>query len=79
LGEYTVPIKLHRDVTATVKVLVEPDEGTKAKLKAAAEAQARTNAKAEAKATAASKGNPAEQVPPAEVPETAPEAEEESA
>ncbi len=79
LGEYTVPIKLHREVTATVKVLVEPDEETKAKLKAAAEAQARTDAKAEAKATAASKETPAEQVPSAEVPETAPEAEQENA
>jgi len=30
LGEYDVPIKLHRDVTAFIKVRVEPEGGTKA-------------------------------------------------
>ena len=35
LGEYNVPVKLHREVTATVKVLVEPDAETKAKIEAA--------------------------------------------
>jgi large subunit ribosomal protein L9 len=74
LGEYNVPVKLHRDVTTTVKVLVEPDEETKAKLKAAAEAQA----KASARAPAAAKEAPAAEVPPAKTPETAAEAEPES-
>jgi len=41
LGEYDVPLKLHREVTTTIKVLVEPDEETKAKIKAAAEVQAK--------------------------------------
>lgn len=45
LGEFNVPIKLHREVTGTVKVLVEPDAETKAKLEAAA-AQAQSQAKA---------------------------------
>lgn len=72
LGEYTVPIKLHRDVTGTVKVIVEPDEETKAKLQAAAEAQA----KADAKAAAAKQAAPAE-APAAESTEAAPEAEQE--
>ena len=40
LGEYSVVVKLHRDVAAAVKVLVEPDEETKAKIAAAAEAAA---------------------------------------
>ena len=74
LGEYNVPVKLHREVTTTVKVIVEPDEETKAKLKAAAEAQA----KADAKAAAA----PPKEAPPAkapEAPETAAEAEQENA
>jgi len=69
LGEYNVPVKLHREVTTTVKVLVEPDEETKAKLKAAAEAQA--------KAVAAPPEAPKE-APAAEPPATSPEAEEES-
>ena len=46
LGEYGVPIKLHREVTATVKVLVEPDEESRAKIQAAAEAKAKAAAKA---------------------------------
>jgi large subunit ribosomal protein L9 len=46
LGEYNVPIKLHRDVTASVKVLVEPDEESKAKIQAAAEAKAKAVAEA---------------------------------
>jgi large subunit ribosomal protein L9 len=78
LGEYNVPVKLHRDVTTTVKVTVEPDEETKAKLKAAAEAQA----KAEAKAPAPPKEAPAVEAPPvvaaegaAEPPASTPEAE----
>jgi large subunit ribosomal protein L9 len=74
LGEYNVPVKLHRDVTTTVKVLVEPDEETKVKLKAAAEAQA----KASARAPAAAKEAPAAEAPPAKTPETAAEAEPES-
>ena len=69
LGEYNVPVKLHREVTTTVKVLVEPDEETKAKLKAAAEAQT--------KAVAAPPEAPKE-APAAEPPATSPEAEEES-
>jgi large subunit ribosomal protein L9 len=44
LGEFNVPVKLHREVTATVKVLVEPDAETKAKLEAAAQAQAQSKA-----------------------------------
>lgn len=76
LGEYTVPIKLHRDVTGTVKVIVEPDEETKAKLQAAAEAQAKADAKADAKAAAAKQAAPAE-APAAESTEAAPEAEQE--
>jgi large subunit ribosomal protein L9 len=73
LGEYTVPVKLHREVTATVKVLVEPDAETKAKLEAA-EAQAKVNAKA----PAAPKEAPAAEAPSAEAPEAAPEAEKEN-
>jgi len=44
LGEYNVPLKLHRDVTATIKVVVEPDEETKAKMQAASEAKAKAAA-----------------------------------
>jgi len=40
LGEYKVPVKLHREVSSTVIVHVDPDEETKAKLQAAAEAKA---------------------------------------
>ena len=69
LGEYNVPVKLHREVIATVKVLVEPDAESKAKLQAAAEAQA----KASAQTPAAPK-----EAPPAEAPETAGEAEQEN-
>ena len=69
LGEYNVPVKLHREVTATVKVLVEPDAESKAKLQAAAEAQA----KASAQTPAAPK-----EAPPAEASETAGEAEQEN-
>ena len=65
LGEYNVPVKLHREVTATVKVLVEPDEETKAKIKAAAEAQA----KAAAQAPAPPQEAPAAEAPAAEAPE----------
>jgi len=72
LGEYTVPIKLHRDVTGTVKVLVEPDEETKAKLQAAAEAQAREDAK---KSSVPKEAAPAE-APAAESPEATPEPED---
>jgi large subunit ribosomal protein L9 len=79
LGEYTVPVKLHREVTATVKVVVEPDAETKAKLQAAAEEQAKASAQAAAKAAA--KAAPAEAPqeaaaePSAEpAPESAPEA-----
>jgi large subunit ribosomal protein L9 len=46
LGEYGVPVKLHREVTATVKVLVEPDAESKAKIQAAAEARAKAAAEA---------------------------------
>ena len=46
LGEYQVPVKLHREVIATIKVLVEPDAETKAKMQAAAEAQAKADAHA---------------------------------
>ncbi|HTS69083.1 MAG TPA: 50S ribosomal protein L9 [Terriglobia bacterium] len=67
LGEYSVPVKLHREVTTTIKVLVEPDEETKAKLQAAAEAQV--------KAAAAPPAMPKE-APPADVPAPAPDAEE---
>ncbi|MGA2987825.1 MAG: 50S ribosomal protein L9 [Terriglobia bacterium] len=74
LGEYKVPIKLHREVTATVKVLVEPDEESKAKIQAAAEAQA----KASAKAPAAPKEAPPAEAPAAEAPEAAAEAEQEN-
>jgi len=35
LGEYGVPIRLHTEVTATVKVVVEPDAESKAKIEAA--------------------------------------------
>ena len=74
LGEYNVPIKLHRDVTGSVKVIVEPDEETKAKIKAAAEAQAR----AQAKAPAPPKEAPAAEPPVAEAPATTAEAEQET-
>lgn len=46
LGEYGVPVKLHREVTASVKVLVEPDAESKAKIQAAAEARAKAAAEA---------------------------------
>ncbi|MFZ0959451.1 MAG: 50S ribosomal protein L9 [Terriglobia bacterium] len=71
LGEYNVPVKLHRDVTTTIKVNVEPDEETKAKLKAAAEAQARDAARA----PAGPKEAPAPEAPPAEAPPAPPAAE----
>ena len=54
LGEYNVPVKLHREVIATVKVKVEPDEESKAKIEAAAAA-----AKAESKPQAEGTGAPA--------------------
>ncbi len=54
LGEYSIPVKLHREVTGTVKVVVEPDEESKAKILAAAEA----HAKAEAEAVSAPKEAP---------------------
>jgi len=73
LGEYTVAIKLHRDVTGTIKVLVEPDEETRAKMQAAAEAQA----KADAKAAVAAKEAPPAEPPAAESTDAAPEAEQE--
>ena len=60
LGEYNVPVKLHRDVTATVKVTVEPDEESKAKIQAAAEAKAKTAAEAPPPA-APSPAEPSEQ------------------
>ena len=70
LGEYQIPVKLHREVTATVKVLVEPDEETKAKIRAAAEAEAKARAEAPvAKAPETAGG----------APETAAQAEPESA
>jgi large subunit ribosomal protein L9 len=49
LGEYDVPIKLHREVVATVKVKVEPDAESKPRIEAATAASA---AKAEARAKA---------------------------
>jgi ribosomal protein L9 len=58
-------VKLHREVTATVKVHVEPDEESKAKIQAAAEAQARDNART----AAAPKEAVAAEVPAAEAPE----------
>jgi len=60
LGEYNVPVKLHRDVTATVKVTVEPDEESKAKIQAAAEAKAKAAAEAPPPA-APSPAEPSEQ------------------
>ena len=71
LGEYNVPIKLHREVTASVKVLVEPDEESKAKIQAAAEAKA--------KAAAQAPPPPASETPaePAEAPAAEAEAEKE--
>jgi large subunit ribosomal protein L9 len=71
MGEYNVPVKLHREVTTTIKVVVEPDEESRAKIQAAAEAQA----KASTKPPAAPKETPAADVPPAAAPEAAPEAE----
>jgi large subunit ribosomal protein L9 len=71
LGEYNVPVKLHREVTATVKVLVEPDEESRAKIQAAAEAKVK--AAAEAPPPPASE-TPAE---PAEAPAAEAEAETE--
>ena len=41
LGEYGVPIKLHTEVIATVKVLIEPDAESKAKIEAAEAAKAK--------------------------------------
>lgn len=74
LGEFSVPVKLHRDVTTSVKVHVEPDEETKAKLQAAAEAQARESAHAAHKAEAAAA---VEEEPTTETSEAAPESEPE--
>jgi large subunit ribosomal protein L9 len=71
LGEYTVAVKLHREVTTNIKVHVEPDEETRAKIQAAAEAQARESAHTAKKAEAAAAA------PPAESPAAAPEAEPE--
>jgi large subunit ribosomal protein L9 len=85
LGEYNIPVKLHREVTAIVKVLVEPDEDTKARLQAAAKAtaEAREIPAAEAppaKAPAAEvREVPAAEAPPAEAPAPAGEAEPEKA
>jgi large subunit ribosomal protein L9 len=67
LGEYSIPVKLHREVTATVKVLVEPDEETKARLQAAA------------RVAAEAPEVPAAEAPPAEAPAPAGEAEPEKA
>jgi len=61
LGEYHVPVKLHRDVTATVKVQVEPDEESKAKIQAASETKAKAAAEA---ASAPAKEPQAPQVEP---------------
>ena len=66
MGEYSISVKLHRDVTATIKVLVEPDEESKAKIQAAAEAQAKGSSQAPA---------PAKEAPTAEPPEAAVEPE----
>jgi len=62
MGEYNVPVKLHREVSTTIKVLVEPDEESKAKIQAAAEAQAKASAKPakETPAEAPAAENPAE-------------------
>ncbi len=74
LGEFSVPVKLHRDVTTSVKVHVEPDEETKAKLQAAAEAQARERAHAAHKAASRTA---VEEEPTTETSEAAPESEPE--
>jgi large subunit ribosomal protein L9 len=58
LGEYNVPVKLHREVTANVKVLIEPDEESKAKILAATEANAKIQAAADVKAKAAAEAPP---------------------
>ena len=67
IGEYGVPIKLHTEVIATVKVVVEPDAESKAKIEAA-KAEHDKTAPAHAEAPAAP---PAEEAPTAEA-ETAP-------
>ena len=67
VGEYSVPVKLHREVTTIIKVHVEPDEDSKAKIQAAAEAQARADAHVPHK----------EEAPAADAPADAPEAEQE--
>jgi len=67
VGEYSVPVKLHREVTTMIIVHVEPDEDSKAKIQAAAEAQARADAHVPHK----------EEAPAAEAPADAPEAEQE--
>lgn len=67
LGEYQVAVKLHRDVTASLKVQVEPDEESKAKIQAAAEAHAREKAQA---------AQPKEAPPAEPVVEAGPESEE---
>jgi large subunit ribosomal protein L9 len=73
VGDYNVPVKLHREVTTNIKVHVEPDEDSKAKIQAAAEAQARDNAHAAKKAEAAAAAPVAE--PPSDTAEAAPEKE----
>jgi large subunit ribosomal protein L9 len=68
VGEYNVPVKLHREVTTSIKVNVEPDEESKAKMQAAAEAHARASAHAPA---------PPKEAPATEAPEPPAEVEPE--
>lgn len=47
VGEYAVPVRLHRDVTATIKVIVEAEGAAEAAAAAAAAAEAEAQQKSE--------------------------------
>jgi large subunit ribosomal protein L9 len=52
IGEFDVPVKVHREVTATLKVKVEGELDLQAQAAAEAQAQAKAQARAQAKAPA---------------------------
>ena len=55
MGEFSVSIKLHQEVTAALKVIVEGEIDVEAQAQAQAEAKAKAEAKAEAKAKSKAK------------------------
>lgn len=85
IGEFSVPIKLHRDVTGHVKVTIEGEIDAQAEQQAqlAAEAEARAKAelkaeKAEAKARKKSKGTEGEAAPAGDEAKAEPKAKSET-